>query len=285
MSYYDFYDEYDDYDSPYNQIIESDNPSNVDDVSMLRHYINCHGITKKLRNYLNAMDDDTIAEVCYYCKGSVTIKSLRHDVKKVLEEEKQRRQNIEDAKLKNLELVHQLKHARKDFCGIDTRNIKLLLNRLAKKGDNVAKLLRTLLQAEDENVQAKNGWKSEWHYRQKYLLVIEACQLAESLKFKYGVQKSDNYSANAVMYFELPCTNAQISFHMKLDDKEFEKYPTYEKDWDEKVNSTIPKLEECILTVYQEEVFQMILNKQKKDSKKAEKENLIRGINKQIKNV
>lgn len=181
--------------------------------------------------------------------------------------------------MKNLELVHQLKHARKDFCGIDTRNIKLLLNRLTKKGDNVAKLLRTLLQAEDENIQAKNGWKSEWHYRQKYLLVIEACQLAESLKLVYGVQKTDNYSANSIMYFELPCTNAQISFHMKLDDKEFEKYPKYDKDWDEKINSTINKLEECILELYCYEVTQVILNKQKKDNKKIEKEKLLNKIN------
>ena len=273
------------YDPQYDEIIYSDDPHNVDDVSMLRHYINCHGITKKLRKYLGGMDDNTISNIYSCCKGRIPITELKRDANKVIEEELNRQQNIENAKLKNFELIQQLQQARYDFCGIDTRNIKLLLNRLSKKGDRVAKLLRILLQAEDENIQAKKGWKSEWHYKQKYLLVIEAAELASSLGVIYGVQTTDNYSANSIMYFELPCTNAQISFHMKLDDKEFEKYPKYEKDWDGEVNSTIPKLEECILTVYQEEVFQLILNKKKKDSKKAEKENLISGINKQIKNV
>ena len=200
MSYYDFYDEYDDYDSQYHQIIESDNPSNVDDVSMLRHYINCHGITKKLRKYLGGMDDNTISNICSCCRGRVSINELKRDVNKVLEEEKQRQQNIENDKLNNFELIMQLKQARTDFCGIDTRNIKLLLNRLSKKGDRVAKLLRILLQAEDENIQAKKGWKSEWHYKQKYLLVIEASELARSLGIIYGIQKTDNYSANSIMY-------------------------------------------------------------------------------------
>lgn len=80
-------------------------------------------------------------------------------------------------------------------------------------------------------------------------------------------------------YFELPCTNAQISFHMNLDKNELEKYPKYEKEWDCEVNSTINKLEECILELYCYEVMQVILNKQKKDNKKIEKEKLLNKIN------
>lgn len=276
MSYYDYYD---DFDYPYDEIIYSDDPHNVGDVSMLRYYINCHGITKKLRKYLGGMDDNTISDICSCCRGRILISELKRDANKVLEEEKHRQQNIENAKLKNFELIMQLKQARTDFCGIDTRNIKLLLNRLSKKGDRVAKLLRILLQAEDENIQAKKGWKSEWHYRQKYLLVIEASELANSIGIVYGVQKTDNYSANSIMYFELPCTNSQISFHMNLDKDELEKYPKYEKEWDGEVNSTINKLEECILELYCYEVTQVILNKQKKDNKKIEKEKLLNKIN------
>ena len=40
-------------DFDYEMIAWCDDPRDIEDVSMMRHYVNCHGITGKLQNFMN----------------------------------------------------------------------------------------------------------------------------------------------------------------------------------------------------------------------------------------
>lgn len=260
---------YDGFDPDYDEIIYSDDPKNIDCVSMLRHYINCHGITSKLKKYTK-LTYEQLSDAYDYCKGSLDFKELMRNPDKCIEEGIERKQAIEEAHLKNMELQYQLEMARSSYCGIDTRNIKLMLNRLAKKGDKIAKAIRTLMETEDENIKAKSGWKADWHYNKKYEYVMEAIKLYKELDLVYGMQRTDNPKTNCIAYFELPTTNEQISFHLNIDEDCIDDYPKYEKEWDGIVNSTLPKIEKCITELYQDEI-NLIIEKRKK---KAEKEKM-----------
>lgn len=67
----------------------------------------------------------------------------------------------------------------------------------------------------------------------------------------YGCHYDDETEKyiNSVMYFELTGCE-QISFHCHLNDRKAENLPTYTKEWDGKVESTLPKLEEAIMRLY-----------------------------------
>ena len=263
MDYY-FYDDID-YDDDYHSILDSDNPKNVSDVSMLRHYRNCHGITDKLRKYLG-LSTEQILDVCEYCKGAIPIKEIKKSPDHYIKEGIERQERIAEAEHKNMLLAEQLKTARETFCGVGTRQVKLILNKMSKNGNLTAKAIRLLLEAEDKNITAKDTWyHPEWVYYNKSKIIKECAEIYEDIGLKYGVQKSDNYSANSVMYFHLPQTNEQISFHTNFEEDEFRKYPSYEEAWDEQVNTTLPKLERCILSMYHSEIENA---KQKQSNKK-----------------
>lgn len=66
------------YPGNYETIIDDRNPANVDTVSMLRHYCNCHGVTKELREYLN-MSKERINKIRDYCVGQILISELKKD--------------------------------------------------------------------------------------------------------------------------------------------------------------------------------------------------------------
>ena len=40
-------------DFDYEMIAWCDDPRDIEDVSMMRHYVNCHGITDKLQKFMN----------------------------------------------------------------------------------------------------------------------------------------------------------------------------------------------------------------------------------------
>ena len=56
---------------------------------------------------------------------------------------------------KNAGLCNQLYNSRNQMCGIGTRKVKLFLNKKMKEGDRNAMILRTALEAEDANINAK----------------------------------------------------------------------------------------------------------------------------------
>lgn len=242
------------YPGNYETIIDDRNPANVDTVSMLRHYCNCHGVTKELREYLN-MSKDKINKIRDYCAGQIPISELKKDPERFINEGIEKQKRIDEAYEKNRQLGEQLEEARENFCGLGTKRIKFFLNKLSKQGDINAMVLRQLLEIEDKNISAKKTWyHPEWLYYKKSELIKNCARIYGENKMIYGVQRSDNHSANTVMYFELPVTGEQVSFHTNMDGEEYSKYLEYPKKWDEQVNSTIPKLEKCLMYIYGEEI-------------------------------
>lgn len=263
MKYYDDY--YEDDGSNYSRIIYNDNPQLIDSVSLLRHYIHCHGVPPKLLDFLN-MDVDTLEMVYYYCRGGITIKELRKHAEEYIQEGIEKEERIAEAEKKNQELAVQLKSARKEMCGIGTRSVKLFLNKKMKAGDKNAEILRILLETEDYNIKAKDtSYHPEWLYYKKGEFIKKCLGLYKNTELNYGIQHSDNYSANAIVYFHLPGTNEQISFHTNFENKEFEDYPEYKEEWDGLVNSTIPKIEKAIQNLYAEDI-KVAINKQERKS-------------------
>lgn len=252
------------YDDDYNIIVDSRNPENIKTVSMLRHYCNCHGVTKELREYLN-MSKERINRIRDYCVGRTSISELRKDPEKFINEGIEKQRRIDEAYEKNRQLGEQLEDARENFCGLGTKRIKFFLNKLSKQGDINATVLRLLLEIEDKNISAKKTWyHPEWLYYKKSELLKDCARIYGENNMTYGVQRSDNHSANTVMYFELPLTGEQVSFHTNMNNEEYRKYPEYPKKWDELINSTIPKIEKCLTTIYGKEIRKMRIEKEKK---------------------
>lgn len=231
----------------FNDILESDNPKFVETVSELRHFINVHGVIKKLLNYFKT-DIDKIEKIVEYCYGKSLVKNLINDEEYLLEQI-QHRNNENIAKhesfIKNQELIFQLKDKRLNFCGIGTNKIKRRLNKLSVD-NKLAKLYRVALEIEDKNIQAKN---STFNYKEKIYevkkkLIDELIHLSEEYPIIYGKQKSNIIDTTYIIYFEIPNCE-QISFHTELSSPY--KIPNYDKEWDKKINSTLIKLEKGIL--------------------------------------
>lgn len=215
----------------YDEILYSDEPSNVNTISMLRHYCNCYGMPCKLMQHFN-VNEETLSFLMSNGNGSIQLKKdkIHEAITQVKESVRQR----EEAERKNNELRIQLSTARDSFCnGMGTRKIKLFLNKQIKNGDNNARLYRLALEIEDKNIQAKNVYYyyKDKVYHQKHLFILELAKACKDYGVTYGVQKSDNYSANCIFFFELP-NMEQISFHTNLSCDEFHNYPTYNKEWD-----------------------------------------------------
>ena len=152
------------------------------------------------------------------------------------------------------ELIKQLSKMRTRMCGIGTNRLKRFLNARIKAGDKTAELYRTALELEDVNIRAKK-YKGDYSvrcYNKKEVLLSRLCDLCRNHgDILYGCHY-DNATVdyiNSVMYFELPGCE-QISFHCHLNGRKAVHLPTYPKEWDEKVESTLPKLEAAIMLLY-----------------------------------
>lgn len=258
MSYYDY-----DYDLP--------TLDDVDDVSTMRHYINCtgdyKGVAKKYHTTVEMVED------IYDCfRGprdlAYLVKHFDEEYAELQEEE----DNKQKAYEKNVDLISDLEKKRDTFCGLGTRKVKLLLNKKMKEGDKVAQAYRLALEAEDKNICAKKirieyqPRRSRYYrysynytdyaektYELKHKIVGELIKLCQENDFIYGYEDSDNYSANTVIYFELPDME-QISFHDTLTKEEKDTLKIYKKPWDGKINSTLDKIEEAINKRYADEI-------------------------------
>jgi hypothetical protein len=253
MGKYDFDDSIYDYEEElFYNIRYSDDVTLIENVSHLRHHINCHGFSEKLYEYLN-MDYEQICQVVECAKGSISVASLRKDFNGVMApliEEKQRK---EEAMAKNEKLIACLKDKRKTMCGIGTRKLKLFLNKLIKQGDTTAALYRTVLEAEDFNIKAKDtrlDYK-EKVYEKKHEEIHKLIELCREYGVTFGKQLSDVRDTRYVVYFELP-NMEQISFHTDLIDAG--KIPDYTKEWDGKRCSTLGKIENAINFRYRDRI-------------------------------
>lgn len=250
----------------------SQEPSNVKTVSMLRHYVNCHGTQPALVAYFHT-DKETLQSIRNNCPGGFNVKELINNPEEI-EECRRNKESKEKAKQKNLELVAVLKEARIKFCGVGTREIKLILNRLKKTGNYIAEIYRIALEIEDENIKAKDDFiYADAHYNKKRELINDLIELCKKEHIPYGVQKSDIKNTTHIIFFDLPGC-AQISFHTSFSSNT--DLPEYKGKWDGMVNSTLKKLECAISNTFPEEISYIkhpeLAPKKKKTKKAKDKE-------------
>lgn len=232
---------------PFYAIQDNDNPENISNGSMLRHYINVWGITEKLCQFLKSTRQD-IDELYNICDGRIKVTDYIGNIDKLISILRENRQKRNEALKKNDELIKILKAKRNDLCGFGTRKVKCFLNTKIKQGDALALLYRTALECEDKNITAKESYYFRDNiYYHKTLLIKELIAICKENKYCYGYQISDNNATQHIIFFELPHMR-QISWHNTLDN--IEDIPKYNKEWDGEVNSTIFKIEEAINNVY-----------------------------------
>ena len=234
---------------PYNEyerIIDDDDPKLIKNVSMLRHHINVHGVTDKLMDFLKISEEE-LCDVCELCRGDTPIRKIIDHCEECIDEESERLDRIENAKIKNDALILSFHQCKETFCGgIGLRKTKLRLNKLAKEGCKMAKILRIALETEDANIRAKEsyGIYAEKLYRKKEELIRQLLNECKDTQIQYGYQMSDNPSARYIIYIEFQ-DGTQISWHT-ADYTLTDGIPEYKNDWDCLVNSTLPKLE-CLI--------------------------------------
>ena len=155
---------------------------------------------------------------------------------------------------KNERLSKQLDNMRDTMCGIGTRRLKLLLNRLIKGGDQLAQAYRMALELEDVNIQAKRsyGQFQDKIYEKKHKLLIELMDLCRAQKYVFGHQCCKGRGVNVIIYFELPNAD-QISFHTYMPSIPTN-IPLYKKEWNGIENHTLPALEAALLMAYPEAI-------------------------------
>ena len=153
-------------------------------------------------------------------------------------------------------VVRNLALARSEFAGVGTRAVKLSLNRLGKTSE-YARALRIALEAEDQNVTAKRYFGgdiggmtyAQVSYARKSENIERLIVIAREQGWKFGVQFSDVPSTSHIIYFEIPGVG-QISWHYSPP----RPLPDYDGQWDQEVNSTLPKLEAAIANLLGTEV-------------------------------
>lgn len=153
------------------------------------------------------------------------------------------------------------------FFGIGQRKAKLFMNAYIKELDkqltkstdlnresiliekSTLTFLREALECENCNINAKkyfntDGFSYQDHnYAHKHALIRSLVSLAGELGLTYGYAVSDDPQTRHIVYFDLPVTGEQISFHATLPDEILKETPKYPKEWDHLQNSTLPKIE------------------------------------------
>ena len=153
------------------------------------------------------------------------------------------------------------------FFGIGQRKTKLFMNAYIKELDkqltkatnhnresiliekSTLTFLREALECENCNINAKkyfntDGFSYQDHnYAHKHALIRSLVSLAGELGLTYGYAVSDDPQTRHIVYFDLPVTGEQISFHASLPDEILKEIPKYPKEWDQLQNSTLSKIE------------------------------------------
>lgn len=174
----------------------------------------------------------------------------RKDIKKILdkinktwfdieEQDKEYKKKKEERQKRYEEKMEKLKELRKTALWVWTRKIKLRLNKLAKQWDNIAKLLRLLLELEDINIKAKQTipYYRDKVYKMKDWHIKEVITFLKEINYDkdYWFKKDTDLDNEAmVFYLDLPWTDEQVSWHTynnnNIIPEEYLKIE-YKKDW------------------------------------------------------
>lgn len=239
----------------FNEIKYNNDPELIGSISEFRHYINVWGITDELIDYMCFEEDEEPNEVCSYMYDNIFGGDSFSDYldkesrNKFIESHKLKMDNIEAAKRRNQDLVDKFERQKTTFFNnMGIRKAKLFLNKRIKENDEIALMYRLALEAETQNVRAKDCQRDfkDKVYAEKEKYIKQLIEVCDRNKVKYGVADSDAPAASHVVYFELP-NMRQISFHSNLD---VAKLPNYNDEWDGIINSTTDKIEEAMIKTY-----------------------------------
>lgn len=197
----------------FDEICDIKDPALIDTVSELRHYINVWNDDEQLCDFFH-IDKETLSRICRYGKGDMDMEDAIRNIDNIVAECERKQLSIHEAKRKNLELQRMLERKQTTFCNnVGIRNIKLRLTRLANKGQNpIAKIFRLCLEAETVNIKAKveginfypgpsfNHTVKEMLYHKKAEILNDLVGLCMEHNITFGVQESENHSANSVLY-------------------------------------------------------------------------------------
>jgi hypothetical protein len=164
----------------------------------------------------------------------------------------------------------------KSFYGVGQRKAKLFMNSLQKELEaqikttpddaqlkyrlNALLFLRAILECENCNINAKkyfntDGFSYQDHnYNKKHALINELFSIAQNIGLNYGYAKSNNPATKYIVYFDLPQTGEQVSFHSDIEQDKLKYVPVYNKEWDQMVNSSLTKIEKSFCMMFGEEL-------------------------------
>ena len=162
------------------------------------------------------------------------------------------------------------------FYGIGQRKAKLFMNSLQKELDaqicitpddvvlinrrNTLLFMRNILECENCNINAKKYFNSDGfsyqdhNYNRKHTLVNELLTIAPKIGISYGFAKSNAPATKYIVYFDMPLTGDQVSFHSDIDKDILDSVPVYNKEWDQMVNSSLRKIEKSFCMIFGEEL-------------------------------
>jgi hypothetical protein len=78
--------------------------------------------------------------------------------------------------------------------------------------------------------------------------------VAQIIGLNYGYTKSNDPATKYIVYFDLPQTGDQVSFHSDIDQDKLNSVPVYNKEWDQMVNSSLRKIEKSFCIMFGEEL-------------------------------
>lgn len=164
----------------------------------------------------------------------------------------------------------------KSFFGVGQRRAKLFMNSMLKKLDaqiknspedshlsyrrNALLFLRGILECENCNINAKKYFNTcefsfqDHNYNRKHALIQELLSVAPSIGINYGYAKSNDPATKYIVYFDLPQTGEQVSFHSDIDEDKLKSVPIYNKEWDHIINSSLIKIEKAFCLMFGEEL-------------------------------
>ena len=200
------------------------------------------------------------------------ITNIEYEWFKIKEQDAEFKIKKEERQKRYEEKMKKLKELRKTALWVWTRKIKIRLNKLAKQWDNIAKLLRLLLELEDINIKAKQTipYYRDKVYKMKDWHIKEVITFLKEINYDkdYWFKKDTDLDNEAmVFYFDLPWTDEQVSWHTynnnSIIPEEYLKIE-YKKDWIwETEETTYERILESIKKLYSKEILKKVLTNKK----------------------
>ena len=163
---------------------------------------------------------------------------LRNRIKSILDE---KRDKAIRSKQQNALSMEKLEYYKGTALGMGLRPVMREVGKIAKSGDDDAKILFLLMQAEFANLNAKKRTSlSKVIYQRKDLLLKQVSDLLYDCGWECGISSNTGKNASYIIYIYLP-DKSQVSWHCN-DFSIFYYYDDIDCSWDGQPCTTMEKL-------------------------------------------